>query len=586
MDIERSIEYYDSHVKDLKLEDITSDEYETEIFRKLRDNDSDFTSISLHASPYGCGHEDDLVISDDDDLGWLGYFIGRNNQMKDLTIFIWNYTSIRSLSLSKLDALAQGINLNRSISKLTILGDLGDLFLQRLDHFLRGNVKLTHLHLAEFDMGLASALKLALVLRDMSLESFHVERLGYESDSGSFIDEGAVASEVITSLSKHTKLESLELFICNLDRSGCMALGRLPSLKELRLESNGINDEGTKALACGLSVRSNLDQSNFLLPSSCSIKCLELSHISIDYDKAVALSSGLAGLHSLKELSLRNSIGDDALQCVAAAIANNTALELLDISQNTSITVKGLSSLSNLLQSERCCLKDLHLRYMRIGDDGAVALAEALAGNKSLKCLDFHDNEIIGRQVEVEIDNTGWSAFTRLLCDTSSVNNTYLSNHTLDMLKCNYNPWFNRTPAIAPPDVEYYLALNKDHEQASMYKILSEHPEFDMKPLLQQWQLKFLPLMVAWFETARSRRHKMECDAFTSFDSLQRRELSAIYQFMRGLPLLAVEGYLEQKMKASQSKKRKQAKIDSFFNQVERPLRRRITAQETNEQAE
>ena len=585
MDIERSIEYYNSHMWDVKLEDITSFEEDAEIFRKLRDNDPNFTSISLHGPPYGgCDQDNDFGIGDNDDMGWLGYFIGRSSQLKDLTIFISNYPSSRSLSLSKIDALAQGISLNKSISSLTIIGDLGDLFLQRLGHFLRGNMKLTHLHLSDFDIGLASALKLALILRDMSLKSFHVERLCYDSESHGFIDDGAVTAEVITSLSKHTKLESLELFVCNLDRSGCMALGRLSSLKELRFESNGIGNEGMKALACGLSVRSNL-VSNFLRPNSCSIQRLELSHMSIDYDKAVVLSSGLAGLRSLKELSLRNSIGDDALQCVAAAIANNTAVELLDISQNTSITSKGLSSLSSLLQSDRCCLKDLHLRYMRIGDDGAVALAEALAGNKSLKCLDFHDNEIIGRQVEVEIDTTGWSAFTRLLCDTSSVNKTYLSNHTLDMCKCNYNPWFNRTPVIAPPDVENYLALNRDHEQASMYKILSEHPEFDMKPLFQ-WQLKFLPLKVAWFKTARSRRHKMRLDAFTDIDALRLRELSAIYQFMRGLPSLAISGYLDQKMTGSQSKKRKQTKMDAFFNQVERPLRRRNIAREMNEQTE
>ena len=562
---QRDYNYYEEHAADVRLGEITSCERNIRILRWLRGgNDEEFNKFPRIHLDLGITVSDffsNLALNKCNDLGWLGYFIGRSRQLKDLSIFF--DTTLQGdpgLSLPQVDALVQGISLNRSITRLGIHGELGDILLQRLDQFLRGNMKLAHLHVLGFDIGLASALKLALVLRDMSLKSFQVERLCYDFDAEVFIDDGAVAAEVITSLSKHTKLKSLELVQCNLDRRGCMALGKLPSLKELRLQSNGIDDEGMKALACGLSV---------------SVRSLPSSR------------SGLAVLHSLKELSLTKSIaGDDALHCLVAALANNTAVELLDLSRNTSITAKGLSSLSSLLQSERCCLKDLRLRYMRIGDDGAAALADALAGNKSVKRLEFEDWVLALEPIEVEIGSIGWSAFARLLCDTSSVNNTYLSNHTLKKCKCNDNPLFNRTSVIVPPDVEYYLALNRDLEQASMYKILSEHPEFDMKPLLQQWQLKFLPLMVAWFEAARARQHLMRRDVFTSIDVLQRRELSAIYQFMRGLPSLAVEGCLDQQMAGSQSKKRKQTMIDSFVNEVDRPLRRRNVAREMNEEAE
>ena len=75
----RSIEYYDSRVRDLKLEDITSHEYDAEIFRKLRANDPNFTSINLYSPPFYGDEDDDFWISNNDDLGWLGYFIGRNS---------------------------------------------------------------------------------------------------------------------------------------------------------------------------------------------------------------------------------------------------------------------------------------------------------------------------------------------------------------------------------------------------------------------------------------------------------------------------------------------------------------------------
>ena len=521
MENKRSIEYYESHMWDVKLEDITSSKDNAEILRQLRDNDPYFTSITLTNSAMDY---DDFVVGTNDDLGWVGYFIGRNTQLYYFYIFTWLEGEPDH---SKIDALAHGLSLNRSISTLSIDTEFGEPFLQRFGNFLRSNKNLTHLYLAEFDIGLETARNLALMLRDgMSLESFHVERLCYDSDSDDFTDEGAVTAEVITSLSKHTKVECLHLWTCNLDGGSCIALGRLSSLKELKLFHSKIDFKGMKALTDNM---------------FCCLGSLEIYSTSIEYEKEVTLSSGLAKLQSLKKLNLTNSIDNDALQCVAAAIANNATVEVLNISENNSITAKGLSSLSSLLQSDKCCLRELVLQGMHIGDDGAVALAEALAGNKSLKCLKFYDHisSTISSTSYVEhgITAIGRSAFTRLLCDTSSINNTFLSNHTLE--RCDTSD--------VDRDFEDYLWMNKHLLHVAMQKILESHADFDMKPLFQ-WQLKLLPLMIAWFGLARARWRE-------SIDSLQHREISAIFQFVRGLPLLTVAGW--QNVADTESKKRK-----------------------------
>ena len=290
MENKRSNEYYESHMWDVKLEDITSNERNAEILRRLRDNDPKFTSIAL---TNGGIEEDDFVVGTNDDLGWVGYFIGRNSQLYYFYIFTWLEGEPDH---SKIDALAQGISLNRSITKLHIDTVFGELFVQRLGNFFRSNKNLTHLRLSEFDIGLKTARNIALMLRDgTSLKSFHVHRLRYDSDSHGFIDERAVTAVVMTALSTHTKLQRLHLWTCKLDQSSCMAIGRLSSLKELKLFYSVVDPKGMNALA------------------GCCLESLELCRTGIGYayeKEVVAFSSGLASLPSLKKLNLTNCIGD------------------------------------------------------------------------------------------------------------------------------------------------------------------------------------------------------------------------------------------------------------------------------------
>ena len=102
--------------------------------------------------------------------------------------------------------------------------------------------------------------------------------------------------------------------------------------------------------------------------------------------------------------------------------------EELRLSYNDSITATGLSHLSRALLSERCRLQCLSLNGMDIGDDGAEALAGGLAGNQSLRRLHFDNTD-----TNLPMTPIGWSAFSTVLCDTYSINNTYLSKHTIEL---------------------------------------------------------------------------------------------------------------------------------------------------------
>jgi hypothetical protein len=83
------------------------------------------------------------------------------------------------------------------------------------------------------------------------------------------------------------------------------------------------------------------------------------------------------------------------------------------------------------------------------------------------------------------------------------------------------------------------------------------HRDIDVEPLFR-WKLMFLPLVVAWFHNARPiweeiRLHvhpaqillESEMSLLHEFfmedlDAFQSRELSAVYKFVRDMPMLAI----------------------------------------------
>ena len=606
MDIIHDYEYYEAHAKDVKIEDITSDEDNADILASLRDNDFEFNQISIVTTGIDWP---DFVVREGDHLGWLGYFVGRSRQLDAL------YIDDLPENINP-HAFLEGLGRNRSIKKLEFGIDLGESF-QTLIPFLTNNDNVRHLSFNGIDIGLQCARNVALLLGQISSLK-HLEFDGTNIDH-----EGLL--QIIAALKKEPQIEAL-IFNDNVGvgRDGCVALGsmledwRSPNLKRLVLAISDIEEEGLSALAAGLRNCHNLtwlclngnepiteagsrSLSTLFQSGNCRLEHLDLGEMNIDEDGMAVLATGLASLPSLKwlklwdtsigeqglqdlvgslvncnleelrlssnmlmdsvsglrslgtlvrkttsmrVLNLCDSLTDEGLRSFVEGVANCCNLTVLRLSRNRSITANGLASLSSLFRTEYCSLRTLYLFNMNIGDDGAAALANGLVGNKSLEHLAI--NEVS------DITARGWAAFSRLLCDTSSVNNTYLSNHTLVFLG-GYG-----TQDI-PQDILQYLKLNGSHNQAAaICKILQSHPDIDVTPLFE-FNLKCLPLVVAWLEKAKSNLDKVN----ESSDVFQCRQLSAVYNFIRGMPLLAVNGHRSQKMEDVQSQpKSKKRKFD------------------------
>jgi len=229
-----------------------------------------------------------------------------------------------------------------------------------------------------------------------------------------------------------------------------------------------------------------------------------------------------------------NAIGDEGMELLVTGLSSSASLDMLRLGNN-GITSIGIEALSNVLKSPNSQLSHLVLNYNSFGDNGANILASSLANNVSLKILYLF---------RCNITDEGWKAFAKLICDSSSVNKTHLSNHTLFELGIgksrNHSSLFTR-------DVTPFLNYNKEgaKEKVAVKKIIKAHQNISMHPFFE-WDLKVLPVAVKWFDNAISTAN--------STSTIQQRKLSAIYQFIRGNPLLYIKGCSKRELSELQHK--------------------------------
>ena len=188
--------------------------------------------------------------------------------------------------------------------------------------------------------------------------------------------------------------------------------------------------------------------------------------------------------------------------------------------------------------------------------DCVILLANSIRNNAKLKKLDLGPG-------------TKGKMFEEILCDTSSVNATHLSNHTLKDISVNRiydDPDVIWGGEGGPPKHRFVdlmrLNRSKDKKRVAMLKILQNHHRLpSLKPLLE-WDLQALPHAIAWIDAAEEvlraernkgdetvvgtggfMRHTWKAQTDTLMD-LENEKLTAIYTFVRALPEMIVPGYV------------------------------------------
>ena len=229
-------------------------------------------------------------------------------------------------------------------------------------------------------------------------------------------------------------------------------------------------------------------------------------------------------------MSLNTTITDDVVGAMVDALGSLSSLKLLDLAANRSITTQGWKTFANLLRSPTCMLKKLDLFENSIDDDTLATFANALVHNRSLSALLLGANE--------DITERGWAPFKNVICDTSSIDATYSSNHTLRQLLNDCWEYQEENDESLPQDLVELLNMNRYNSpsDAARLKIIQYHHNIDMEPFFEwgsedERSLKALPFVVAWFDKA---------EEAGGADDIGKKKLSSIYQFAQAMPLMFV----------------------------------------------
>ena len=349
-----------------------------------------------------------------------------------------------------------------------------------------------------------------------------------------------------------------------------------PNLTEIEVNNCDLWPEGIRQLSlalrgCNKSLRNvRFDYNNLgggqlvdiivSLGMHPQLKHLDLVSMEIDRNECTALATLLR--KTTKQLQILdlygNNVDNDGIEVLTHGISGSQLVKLV-LSCDRSITIRGWKTLSTLLQMPDSNLEEIDLSLNNTSNEAILAFANSLKGNCKLKMLDLSYCN--------DITEGGWAPFSKLLCDPSSINKTYLSNHTLEDLGATH---------LMPFVVQSYLILNRNNEdkgQVAMIKILQHHSHFNVQPFFE-WEFRVLPLMITWLEKAST------CTSIFG-EEIKRTKLSITYDFVREFPMLYIEpvtrkeiedcSALENELQGVQSQ---QAKLEEVLQRKTRALRR------------
>ena len=198
----------------------------------------------------------------------------------------------------------------------------------------------------------------------------------------------------------------------------------------------------------------------------------------------------------LETLDLGSSLVDsESVEALVAALQDNPTMTPKSIClRNNFIFTDACRSLATLLQDPRCKLEILDLSFNTLDDSSAILFANALIGNTNLKQFIMKDKDE-DEENDDALKTSGFRAFSQTLCNTTNINTTYASNHTLQVLHCKGNLEYDldydsdddtETELELHSDISQYLIWNSNENKkiVARKKVFMKHfvNNFTMEP--------------------------------------------------------------------------------------------------------
>jgi Ran GTPase-activating protein (RanGAP) involved in mRNA processing and transport len=391
---------------------------------------------------------------------------------------------------------------NRSITKLSIIfisiGVVGykynlqkDIF-RSLIPFIEHNNNLVYIEFACGPISMLRSLSYAL----SSCKNKRLERIDLRSIQNEGDDREFYYGEFFASLNGYNNLSHVRVVNCKIGTDGVTKLSNLlkkpaSSICRLDLEKNSLNDEHTTILGNGVIGNKNLTSiSLWVNPSITAVGWDRFSQTFVYPECA------------LQTLQLRyTNLDDEGVTFIGNALTMNKSIKSLCLTGNDAITSEGLRGLLQCMRNPDSSLEDLTLSNCGVDDEGVTVIMEKVVQSVSLKTLDLSCNGITSTGLIMIIDALFYYELTleaidlsgnhgihdelededrlsllRVLCDKSSINDTFLSNHTLQSIILDGYSHYD-WPERFWEDLDYLLNMNDNENKVEVAreKILNSH---------------------------------------------------------------------------------------------------------------
>ena len=160
---------YDAQAGTIDVNEIAKNSNNRRVLRRLKRNEADPKKTLWIQNEHNTWEDifphSDYVPEGINDMGWLGYFIGKNNHLENLVIKSFVTTSGATVR-DAIEPFLRGLSRNKSIQKIGFFGaDIwgGEIFTM-LTPFFKDNHILTHIKIKECDFGGQGARLFALAI--------------------------------------------------------------------------------------------------------------------------------------------------------------------------------------------------------------------------------------------------------------------------------------------------------------------------------------------------------------------------------------------------------------------------------------